>query len=77
MQDSPAPAGQRSNGAVLVDSTKRPRRLFLTALVLATVLASCESPESIHGTGVMVEPPSGWVDYCYRHPEDGGCRNEP
>jgi hypothetical protein len=50
------------------------RHLALILLVLVTIfLCSCAvKPTPIKG-GEEIGPPSGWLEYCDRHPEDKGC----
>jgi hypothetical protein len=37
------------------------------------LLGCAQHPTPIHGTGEEITPPSGWLEYCKRHPEDRGC----
>jgi predicted small secreted protein len=51
------------------------RRALLLSLVLyCWTLTGCSTPSRIDGTGEIVSPPAGWVDYCRRHPADPGCQ---
>lgn len=50
----------------------------MKCIAILVVLAGCASspdarPPPIRGTGELVNPPSGWTDYCYRHGEEPAC----
>lgn len=52
-----------------------PAVVLVCALLFASLMLGCaEAPKRIAGTGERVAPPSGWIDYCYRHREDPGCK---
>lgn len=46
---------------------------MIRALILALLLVGCAGNERIEGSGVIAEPPYGWIDYCVRHPEEPLC----
>lgn len=44
-----------------------------TLVILVLMLLGCAKPEAFI-SGVVVEPPLGWVNYCYRNPNDNDCK---
>lgn len=44
------------------------------ALIVAALCAGCEStPKRLEGSGVIVEPPYGYLKLCAEHPDFAGC----
>jgi hypothetical protein len=42
-------------------------------ILLVLTLIGCSTPAAFT-PGVVVQPPSGWVGYCTRHPMDPDCK---
>ena len=50
------------------------RRRALLLIAGFALLAACAAPAERPVEGEKMAPPSGWVDYCARHPEREECR---